>query len=123
MSRTSHSVARRKRVKKILKLAKGYWGERRKRYKRAKETVKRALVYAYRDRKVRKRNFRRLWILRINAKAREFGINYRDFISGLRKSNIELSRDILAQLAIEEPETFERLTEVAKGALSKKDNS
>jgi len=116
MSRKSHNVARKKRVKKILKLAKGARFKRSRHYKRAKETVRRALVYAYRDRKARKREFRRLWIIRINAAARERDIKYNEFIDGLKKNNIELSRDILAGLAVEEPKVFDRLVEIAKSA-------
>lgn len=114
MSRTSHSVSRRKRVKKTLKLAKGARFKRSKNYRRASETVKRALVYSYRDRRVRKREFRKLWITRLNAAVREKGIKYSEFIDGLRKNNIELSRDILANLAIEEPGAFEQIVEIAK---------
>ncbi len=111
MSKSSSSVSRRKRVKKILKLAKGAKFQRSKVYRRAKETVKRALVYSYRDRKVRKRVFRRLWVSRLNAGLRERGLKYSQFISALKKKNIKLSRDILASLVVEEPEVFDKLVE------------
>jgi len=114
MSRTSHSVSRRKRVKKTLKLAKGARLKRSKHYRRAKETVRRALAYSYRDRRVRKREFRQLWITRLNAAVRAKGMKYGEFIDGLRKNNVALSRDMLANLAIEEPGAFERIVEIAK---------
>ena len=112
--RTRHSVAARKRKKKIFKLTKGYWGKRKNVLRRAKETLRRALVYAYRDRRAKKRQFRRLWIVRINAAVRERGLSYREFIHGLKKNNVNLSRDILAHLAAEEPQVFDRLVELAK---------
>ena len=111
MSKTSHSATRRKRVKKVLKLAKGAKLQRSKVYRRAKETVQRALVYAYRDRKNRKREFRKLWITRLNAGIRARGFKYSEFISGLKKKNIELSRNILAELAVKEPKIFDKLIE------------
>ncbi|MCD6228440.1 MAG: 50S ribosomal protein L20 [Candidatus Omnitrophica bacterium] len=114
--RATRSPASRKRKKKVLKSTKGYWGKRSKVYRRALETLRRAYVYAYRDRKRKKREFRRLWITRINAGVREKGITYHEFINGLRKKNILLSRDILANLACEENEVFDRLIEIAKGS-------
>lgn len=114
MSRTAHSVSRKKRVKKILKLAKGARFKRSKHIRRAKETVKRALAYAYRDRRVKKREFRSLWITRLNAAVRERGLKYNEFINALKKNNIELSRNMLSRLAIEEPKAFDQLVEVAK---------
>ena len=114
MSRTAHSVSRKKRVKKILKLAKGARSKRSKHIRRAKETVRRGLAYAYRDRRTKKREFRSLWITRLNAAVRERGLKYNEFISGLKKNNIELSRDILSNLAIEEPRVFDQLVEAAK---------
>lgn len=116
MSKTAHSVSRKKRVKKFLSLAKGARGERSRRYKRAKETVQRALAFSYRDRKVKKREFRKLWIVRLSAAVREQGLKYSQFIGGLKKKNIELSRNILAQLAVEEPEAFSQLVEIVKDA-------
>jgi large subunit ribosomal protein L20 len=113
--RARHTVASKKRKKKILKLAKGFWGKRSKVIVRAKESVRKALVYAYRDRRRKKREFRSLWITRINAAARERGLTYREFIHGLKKKNIILSRDMLASLACEEPKVFDKLVEMAKG--------
>ena len=112
--RVKHSTARKKRVKKVLKLAKGYWGKRSKIYRRAIETVKRALVYSYRDRRRKKREFRALWIKRINAAVRERGLTYRDFIHLLKEENIKLSRDMLAKLAAEYPSVFDKIVEEVK---------
>jgi large subunit ribosomal protein L20 len=112
--RVKHSPASRKRKKKILKLAKGYWGERSKRYRRAIETVRRALVYSYRDRRTKKREFRRLWIARINAAVRERGLTYREFIHLLKENKINLSRDILAKIAAEYPSVFEKIVKKVK---------
>jgi large subunit ribosomal protein L20 len=98
----------------LIKLAKGYWGQRKNVFRRAKETVERALVYAYRDRRQKKRDFRRLWQIRINAAARLNGLNYSKFMGGLKKAGIELDRKVLANLAINEPEIFSKLVEIAK---------
>ncbi len=117
MPRTKHSVASHRRKKKIFKLAKGYTGGRSKLYRTAREAVNRALAYSYRDRKVRKRDFRRLWIARINAAARMNGLSYSRFISGLKKSNIEINRKVLAELAVNDQEGFSKLAEIAKEAL------
>jgi len=117
MPRTKHSVASHRRKKKIFKLAKGYTGGRSKLYRTAREAVNRALAYSYRDRKVRKRDFRRLWITRINAAARMHGLSYSRFISGLKKSNIEINRKVLAELAVNDQEGFSKLAEIAKEAL------
>ena len=114
MPRAKGGFKTRRRHKKIIKMAKGYWGQRKNVFRRAKETVERALVYAYRDRKQKKRYFRRLWQIRINAAARLNGLNYSKFIGGLKKAGIELDRKILANLAISEPEVFSKLVEVAK---------
>lgn len=114
MARATSSVASRKRRKKVLKEAKGYWGRRSKLYRTATEAVDRARRYAYRDRKVRKREFRRLWILRINAAARSHDITYSRFVSGLRKANIELDRKQLAEMAVNDKEAFAKLAELAK---------
>ena len=112
--KTKHSVASRKRKKKVLKQAKGYWGERSKKYKRAVETLRRAYSFAYRDRRTKKRNFRSLWITRINAAATERGISYRDFIHALKEKKVALSRDILAQIAAEYPDIFDKIVETVK---------
>lgn len=104
------------RRKKILKLAKGFFGAKRKNYRTAKEAVEKSLTYSYRDRKNRKRDFRKLWTIRINAAVREYGINYSTFINGLNKANIKLNRKMLANLAAAEPETFQQIVEKAKAA-------
>jgi len=114
MPRVKNSVASRRRRKKILKAAKGYWGRRSKTLKVAKESVERALVYAYRDRRARKRDFRRLWIARINAAARLHGLSYSVFIDRLRKNNIEVNRKVLADLAVTDPEGFAKLVDSVK---------
>jgi large subunit ribosomal protein L20 len=114
MSRATSGPRRKKRVKKMLKLAKGARFRRSKNYRRAKETVQRALTFAYRDRRVKKREFRALWITRINAAARQRGLTYHQFMGGLKKNKIELSRDILANLAIEEPKAFDVLVKMIK---------
>ena len=102
------------RRKKILDQAKGFWGAKRKNYRSAKESVQRAMVYAYRDRRNRKRDFRTLWNVRINAAVREFGMSYSLFINHLKKSGILLNRKMLANLAASEPETFRAIVEKAK---------
>ncbi len=108
----------RKRKKKILKLAKGYRGMRHTSYRRAKEAVMRALYYEYRDRRQRKREFRRLWIARINAAVRPYGLSYSRFINGLAKAGIELDRKILADMAVRDPEGFSKIVEKVKESLS-----
>ncbi|WP_022855458.1 50S ribosomal protein L20 [Thermodesulfobacterium thermophilum] len=114
MPRAKGGFKTRRRHKKLLKLAKGYWGQRKNVYRRAKETVERALVYAYRDRRQKKRDFRRLWQIRINAAVRPYGLNYSKFMGGLKKAGVDLNRKVLAYLAVTEPETFSKLVEVAK---------
>ncbi len=116
MSRVKNSVTTRKRRKKVLKQAKGYWGRRSKLYKTAKETVMRALRYSYRDRKARKRNFRTLWITRINAACYNRKIPYNKFIAGMKKTNIILNRKILAYLAVEDPESFDKIVDEVRNA-------
>jgi len=106
-----------KHKKKILKLAKGCYGQKHRSYRRAKEQVMHSLNYAYRDRKDRKRQFRALWITRINAAARLNGLSYSQFINGLKKSGIELDRKILADMAVNDMEAFVKLVETAKKAL------
>ncbi len=107
----------RRKKKKILKLAKGYRGQRSRSYRRAKEAVMRALYYQYRDRKLRKREFRRLWIARINAAVRAYGLNYSTFIHGLNKAGINLNRKILADMAVRDPQAFEQIVNKVKEAL------
>jgi large subunit ribosomal protein L20 len=114
MAKVKHSPARRKRKKKLLKQAKGYYGDRSKQYQQAKRTVTRALVYAYRDRRAKKRDFRRLWIARINAACRASGIKYSQFINGLKKAKISLDRKILADLAVRDSQAFNKLVEIVK---------
>jgi large subunit ribosomal protein L20 len=117
MPRVKRSVHGRKKRRKVLEQAKGYWGLKSKTYKRAKEQVDKSLVYAYRDRKNKKRVFRRLWITRINAAARAHDLSYNQFVSGLRKANIELDRKVLADLAVSDPAAFGVIAEQAKAAL------
>lgn len=114
MPRVKHAVATHKRHKKMLKQAKGYWGLRSKLYRRAKETVQRALVYSYRDRRAKKRQFRRLWITRISIACKNHGISYNRFINGLKKAKIELDRKILADLAVNDSAVFSKLVEMSK---------
>ncbi len=116
MPRVKRGNKKLKRRKKILKLAKGYYGARHKLYRTAKEAVERALVYSYVGRKLKKRDFRRLWIIRINAAAREHGLSYNRFISGLKKAGIELNRKVLADMAVRDPKGFEELVKIAKEA-------
>ncbi len=108
----------RKFKKKILKLAKGFRGQRKNVYRRAKEYVFRALQYQYRDRKQRKRQFRRLWIARINAAVRLHGLSYSRFINGLEKAGINLNRKMLAEMAVRDPEGFAKVVERVKSALA-----
>jgi large subunit ribosomal protein L20 len=116
MVRVTNTPATRKRRKKILKMAKGYWGRRGSLYKNAKETVMRALRYAYRDRKQRKRHIRSLWIVRINAASRMNGLNYTTFISGLKKAGVTLDRKVLADIAVRDEAGFAELAKVAKAS-------
>ena len=103
----------------MLHEARGYWGLKHSSYKRAKEQVDKSLVYAYRDRKAKKRTFRRLWIMRINAAARREGLSYNQLVSGLRKAEIPLDRKVLADLAVSDPAAFGKIAEQAKAALEK----
>ena len=118
MSRVKRGVAAKRRHKKILKMAKGHKGLRHKIFRRANESVIHALDYAYRDRRDRKSQFRRLWIMRINAAARENGITYGRFINGLSKAGVDLDRKVLADLAVREPGAFASIAEQAKTALA-----
>ncbi len=112
--RVSTSVTTRKRHKKILKRAKGFHGARKLRFKVAKEAVMHAMAYEYRDRKLKKRDFRSLWIVRINAFVRQEGLSYSRFIEGLRKANVTLNRKALANLAVENPSAMKELVALAK---------
>jgi large subunit ribosomal protein L20 len=102
------------RRKKILKLAKGFFGAKKKNYRTAKEAVEKALTYSYRDRRNKKRDFRKLWNIRINAAVREYGLSYSRFINGLNKADIKLNRKILSNLAAAEPNTFKQIVEKVK---------
>ena len=117
MPRIKRSVHARKKRRKVLAEARGYWGIKKSSYKYAKEQVEHSLAYAYRDRKAKKRTFRRLWIMRINAAAREQGMSYNQFVAGLKKANIELDRKVLADLAVSDPQAFGAIAERAKSAL------
>ena len=114
MPRVKSNVVRLARKKKIMEAAKGYRGGRSKLWKAAKESVERGWAYAYRDRKQKKRQFRRLWITRINAAAREHDLSYNRLMSGLKKAGVEINRKVLADLAVRDPAAFSKLTELAK---------
>ena len=118
MPRVSTNVARLKRKNQILAQAKGYFGRRKNLYKTAKEAVERAHKYAYRDRKNRKREFRRLWITRINAAARQNELSYSRLMDGLNKAGIEIDRKVLADLAVRDPNAFTQLASAAKSSLA-----
>jgi large subunit ribosomal protein L20 len=118
MPRVKRSVHARKKRRKVLEEAKGYWGLKSRSYRYAKEQVEHSLVYAYRDRKNKKRDFRRLWIMRINAAARANGLSYNQFVNGCNKAGIELDRKVLADLAVSDPAAFGQIVEQAKTALS-----
>jgi len=119
VTRVKRSVHARKKRRKVLEQAKGYWGLKKSNYKYAKEQVEHSLVYAYRDRKNKKRTFRRLWIQRINAAARAEGLSYNQFVHGLREAGIELDRKVLAELAVSDPAAFKAIASAAKAALEK----
>lgn len=116
MSRVKGAVRTRARHKKILKLAKGYFGAKSKLFRLANQAVMKSLVYAYRDRKAKKRDFRKLWIARINAAARVNGMSYSRFINGLKKAGINLNRKILADMAVNDAAAFAQLADKAKAA-------
>ena len=116
MTRVKRSVAARKKRRAVLDRAKGYRGEKHSSYKRAKEQVMKSEVYAYRDRRNRKRDFRSLWIVRINAAARREGLSYSRLMSGLREAGVDVNRKVLADIAVRDPETFRRFAERAREA-------
>lgn len=118
MPRAKRGTKARHRRKKIMKLAKGNVGGRRKQYRQARETVEKGLCYAYRDRRVRKREFRSLWIIRINAAARLHGLSYSELINGLKRGGVEVDRKMLADVAVQDPAGFERFTSLAKASLA-----
>ncbi len=117
MPRVKRSVHARKKRAKVLEQAKGYYGRKKSSYRFAKEQVEHSLKYAYRDRRNRKRTFRSLWIVRINAAARAHGLSYNQFVSGCRKAGIELDRKVLAEIAVADPDAFGTIAETAKAAL------
>lgn len=119
MARVSRGVTARARHKKVVKMARGYRGRNKNVFRAAIERVEKGLQYAYRDRRAKKRSFRSLWIQRINAGARQHGLTYSQFISGLGKAGIELDRKVLADLAVSEPEAFKSLVDQAQAALTK----
>ena len=119
MSRVKRGFKARRRRKKILGLAKGFRGSRKNRFKTAIHVVRRALCYAYRDRRVKKREFRKLWILRINAASRAAGLKYSEFMNGLKKAGVELDRSVLADLAVNDQQAFGTLVAQAKSSLGK----
>lgn len=114
MPRSTNKVASRRRRRKILKQAKGYWGRRKNVYTIAKNAVEKAMTYQYRDRKVRKREFRKLWITRINAAARQNGTTYSRLMGALSKNDIQINRKVLADLAVNDPETFTAIVNEAQ---------
>jgi large subunit ribosomal protein L20 len=116
MSRTTSAVARKRRKKKVLKEARGYFGRKHSSYRLANEQVMRSGQYAYRDRRNRKRDFRRLWIIRINAAARREGMSYSQLIHGLSEAGVEVNRKMLADVAVHDPEAFRRFAELAREA-------
>ena len=118
MTRVKRSYVARRRRKKILKLARGYYGDRSKTYTAAKISVFRALQHAYHGRKRKKRDFRRLWIMRINALSRECGMPYNKFIFGLKKAGVTIDRKMLAEMAAVDPESFRKLADLSKSALN-----
>jgi len=117
MARVKGAMMTRKRRKKIIKLAKGYWGAKKNRFKMANQQVMKSLTYAYVGRKLKKRDFRRLWITRISAACAANGINYSRFMNGLKKAGIELNRKMLAEIAVTDAAAFTALVEKAKAAL------
>jgi large subunit ribosomal protein L20 len=114
--RAQNPVARRRRRKKVLDQAKGYWGRKHSSYRLANEQVMRSGAYAYRDRRTRKRDFRRLWITRINAAARQEGMSYSQLVHGLNQAGVEVNRKMLADIAVNDPDGFRRFVELAREA-------
>lgn len=117
MARVKGAMMTRKRRNKTLNLAKGYWGSKSKHFKMAKEAVMKSGNYAFRDRRAKKRDFRKLWITRISAAVAPYGINYSRFMNGLKKSGVDMNRKMLSELAINDPTAFAALVETAKAAL------
>ena len=119
MARVKRSVHGKKKRREVLEAAKGYRGLKKNTYRKAKEQMLKSLSYAYRDRRVRKRDFLRLWIIRINAGARSHGLSYNQFMHGLKEAGVEVNRKMLADIAVTDSGSFQQLVEVARGALSK----
>lgn len=117
MARVKGAMMTRKRRNKTLKVAKGYWGSKSKHFKMAKEAVMKSGNYAFRDRRAKKRDFRKLWIARISAAVKPYGINYSRFMNGLKKAGVDMNRKMLSELAINDPTAFATLVETAKNAL------
>ncbi len=115
MAKAKHSVATHRRKKRVLRKAKGFWGDRSKQFQQARRALMHALVYAYRSRRLKKRDFRKLWIARINAACRQNGITYSQFINGLKNAKITLDRKVLAELAVRDSKAFEKLVRMARG--------
>jgi len=120
MVRVRSSVPTRKRKKRVLKQTKGQFGHRKSRYRQAKKSLIKGLVYAFRDRKVRKREFKSLWIVRINAACRQEGIAYSRFVKGLKTAGVEINRKMLAELAVNAPEVFKKLVSIARETVPQK---
>lgn len=118
MPRAKSGAQHRAKVRTVMRQARGYYGSRGRHYKAAKEQVMHSLAYAYRDRRVRKRDFRRLWITRINAAVRSHGLSYNKFIAGLKAADVQVDRKVLADLAVNDPQAFGALVEVAKAGAS-----
>jgi len=118
MTRVKRGQVKRNKHNKVLKEAKGYYGSKSRSYKIAKQQLLKSMSYSYRDRKNNKRNFRRLWIKRINAAARINGLSYNEFINGLKKANIDINRKMLSEMAVNDPEAFKELAEAAKKKLT-----
>ncbi len=119
MARVKHAVSSRRRHKRMVQKAKGAWGKRSKIFRRAKETVNRAMVFATRDRKARKGDFRRLWITRVHAACQGQGVRYSQFMAGLKAANVTLDRKVLADLAVTDSPAFQELIQVAKTSIAK----
>lgn len=120
MVRVRSAVTAQKRKKRVLKSAKGQFGHRSKRYRQAKRSVVKGLTYAFRDRKVRKREFKRLWIIRINAACQDSGLSYSRFINGLKKAEVDIDRKALSELAVSSPAAFKKLVKLSKESVSGK---
>ncbi len=118
MARVKGAMMTRKRRNKVLKLAKGYWGAKSKHFKMAKEQVMKSLTYAYAGRRMKKRDFRQLWIARISAGCKQNGMNYSTFMNGLKKAGVEINRKMLSEMAINDKAAFTALTELAKAQLA-----